>query len=201
MKICVATNQGGLEDQVSPVFGRCPTFTFVDVEGKEIKNVEVTANGSAQAAGGAGIQAAQQVVSKGVNAVIAGNYGPNAHPILNQGGVDVIQMQGITVKDAVMKYIGGELKPVDQPTAPKFGGMGMGGGMGAGRGMGMGGGRGMGRGGGRGMGRGMWSTPTQTPAATPEVTEEQELKMLEDQTKQLEDQLNGMRKRIEELKK
>ena len=38
MKICVATNQGGLDDTVSAVFGRCQTYTFVDVEGKEIKD-------------------------------------------------------------------------------------------------------------------------------------------------------------------
>ena len=211
MKICVATTQGGLDDQVCPVFGRCPTFTFVDVEEKEIKNVEVIPNEFAGAAGGAGIQAAQLVVNKEANAVIAGNYGPNAFPILNQAGVDVVSVQGISVKDAVTKYLTEELKPIAQPTAPKFGGMagggtGLGGGMGrgGGRGMGMGGGKGMGRGGGRGMGigKGMRGTLTQSPSTImPAQTKEQELQVLDDQTKQLEEQLSEIKRRIDELKK
>ena len=90
MKICISTTNGGLDDQISMVFGRCPTFTFVDVEEKEIKNVDVVPNEFAEAAGGAGIQAAQLVAGKGANVMIAGNYGPNAFPILNPAGVQVI---------------------------------------------------------------------------------------------------------------
>ena len=195
MKICIATNQGGLEDQIFPVFGRCPTFTFVDVEDKEIKNVEVIPNEFAGAMGGAGIQAAQLVANKGANVVIAGNYGPNAYPILNQAGISVVSAQG-NVKDVIMKHVNGELPEITQSTAPRFGGMGMG--RGGGRGMGRGGGRGMGRGGGRGM----WSTSAQASSTTlPPQTKEQELQMLETQAKQLEEQLNEIKKRIDELKK
>jgi len=195
MRICIATNQGGLEDQVSPVFGRCPTFTFVDVEDKEIKNVEVIPNEFAGAMGGAGIQAAQLVANKGANVVIAGNYGPNAYPILNQAGISVVSAQG-NVKEVVMKHVNGELPEITQSTAPRFGGMGMG--RGGGRGMGRGGGRGMGRGGGRIM----WSTSAHVPSTTlPPQTKEQELQMLETQVRQLEEQLNEIKKRIDELKK
>jgi len=195
MRICIATNQGGLEDQVSPVFGRCPTFTFVDVEDKEIKNVEVIPNEFAGAMGGAGIQAAQLVANKGANVVIAGNYGPNAYPILNQAGISLFSAQG-NVKEVVMKHVNGELPEITQSTAPRFGGMGMG--RGGGRGMGRGGGRGMGRGGGRIM----WSTSAHVPSTTlPPQTKEQELQMLETQVRQLEEQLNEIKKRIDELKK
>ncbi len=149
MKICIATTKGGLDDQVSPVFGRCQTFTFVNVEGKEIKDVEVIPNEFAGAMGGAGIQAAQLVVNKGAEVVIAGNFGPNAFPILSQGNAKVISAQG-SVKEVVERYLKGELTAVEQPTSPEFSGRGMGQGQGAGMGLG----RGMGRGGGRGMGRG-----------------------------------------------
>ena len=187
MRICIATNQGGLEDQVFPVFGRCPTFTFVDMEDKEIKNVEVIPNEFAGAMGGAGIQAAQLVANKGANVVIAGNYGPNAYPILNQAGISVVSAQG-NVKEVVMKHVNGELPEITQSTAPRFGGMGMG----------RGGGRGMGR----GRGRGMWSTPAQASSTTlPPQTKEQELQMLKTRVEQLEEQLNEIKKRIDELKK
>ena len=36
MKIAVSTTKGGLEDNVSQIFGRCPTFTLVEVNDKEI---------------------------------------------------------------------------------------------------------------------------------------------------------------------
>jgi predicted Fe-Mo cluster-binding NifX family protein len=148
MKICVATTKGGLEDNVSPIFGRCPAYTFVEVEGKEIKNTEVVQNQFAGAAGGAGIQASQFVAGSGSNVVIAGSYGPNALPILNQAGIKIVSMQGISVKDAVMKYLNGELPEVSPATGPAYGGI-PGGGIGcggAGRGGGFGGDHGSGRG-------------------------------------------------------
>ena len=118
MKICVATTKGGLEDMVSPIFGRCPTYTFVETEGKKIKDAEIVQNESAGAAGGAGIQASQFAAGKGANVVIAGNYGPNAFPILNQAGIKVVSTAGISVKDAVMKYLNGELQEISQATGP-----------------------------------------------------------------------------------
>lgn len=117
MKIAVATMNGGLDDQVSPVFGRCPTYTIVEAEGKKIKGAGVIQNQFAAAMGGAGIQAAQYIATQGVNAVIAGNYGPNASAVLSQSNVEMIQAQG-PVKDSVDKYLNGELKPVTGPTAP-----------------------------------------------------------------------------------
>ena len=68
MKIAVATMKGGLEDSVSPVMGRCQTFTVVEVAGEEITVTEIIENKFAEAAGGAGIQAAQLVADQGVGA-------------------------------------------------------------------------------------------------------------------------------------
>ncbi len=192
MKIVVATTAGGLDDTVSPVFGRCPTFTVVDVEGKKIKNSSVIQNQYAGATGGAGIQAAQSIVSQGAKAVIAGNYGPNASMVLNQVGIEMISVQGISVRDAVTKYLEGELSPITTATAPMFGGMGMGGGRR--------------RGGGRGMSMGLMqqaptTAPIMPPMPTSQVPKEQELQMLETQVKTLEQQLDQLKKRLAELRK
>jgi len=158
MKIAIATMKGGLEDDVSPVMGRCASFTIVEVEGEEITKTEVLKNEFAAAMGGAGIQAAQFLANQGVEAVVAGNFGPNAFNILSQAGVKLVQVQG-NVKDVVMKYVKGEIKPLDSASVPEFSGMGGGAGTGLGPGMGRGmgrgrGGFGRGRGGGRGRGRG-----------------------------------------------
>jgi predicted Fe-Mo cluster-binding NifX family protein len=222
MRIVVATTQGGLDDQVAPTFGRTPTFTLVDVEGSEIRNVEVLPNQFAGAPGGAGPQAAQWAANSGAQAVIAGNFGPNASSALAQAGIELFTAQGMTVREAVERYIRGELAPFSPGAAatPGFGpgmGMGRGGGMSMSRGMGAGRGMGMGQGGGRGrgMGRGggMGVIPPQAPLAYgpgpgtlppppgAPLSKEEELRLLRDQARSLEEGLEQIKRRLEELQK
>ena len=158
MKIAVATTKGGLEDLVSPIFGRCQTYTIVETDDKKIKDTRVIQNQYASAGSGAGIQAAQLVISQGAKAVIAGNFGPNASMIFNQSGVEVVKTQGISVKEAVTKYLNKELTSTPAPTQPIGApqqGVSPGYSPGMGRGMGRGGGMGRKRGGGGGRGMGM----------------------------------------------
>ncbi|MBD3387678.1 MAG: dinitrogenase iron-molybdenum cofactor [Candidatus Altiarchaeales archaeon] len=122
MKVVIATNEGGLEDGVSPVFGRCRNFTVAECEGGEVAKTEVVGNTGFSSAGGAGIQAAQQVNEMGAKAVIAGNFGPNAAAVLSQGGVEMIQYRG-NAGEAAREYAKGILKPVEGPTVrDHFGG-------------------------------------------------------------------------------
>jgi predicted Fe-Mo cluster-binding NifX family protein len=123
LKVVVATNQGGLDDMVSPVFGRCPTYTVVECEGNEIKDTTVQENPGFTAAGGAGIQAAQYVSNLKSEAVVAGNFGPNAAAVLSQTGIKLIQTQG-NVREVVAKYLKGELQSLTGPTVRDHFGMG-----------------------------------------------------------------------------
>ncbi|VUT23996.1 MAG: Dinitrogenase iron-molybdenum cofactor [Candidatus Methanolliviera sp. GoM_oil] len=167
MKIGVASSgKGGLDDMTSPVFGRCPAFTIVEVDEKEIKSSYTVNNSFSGATGGAGIQSAQMLITEGIKVIIAGNYGPNASTVFGQAGVEMVSLQGIPIKDAVMKYLGGEVKGgiTQQPTGQPMSGRGMGTGMG--RGMGQGMGRGMGRGMGQGMGQSMGQAGTMPPTQT-----------------------------------
>ena len=133
MKICIASNSnGGLEDTVSMQFGRCPTFTVVEIEGNSIKNAYVIPNPGASAASGAGMQAGQAVVNEGCKVLIAGAIGPNSAQVLTLGGVEMRTSPEIKVKDAVEKYMKGEL-PIASVSEE---GMGAGGGMGRGMGRG-----------------------------------------------------------------
>jgi len=118
MRIVVATNGGGLEDSISPVFGRCPAFAVIDVDDGSIKNVQVLPNPSAGAVHGAGIQAAQFVLSQGAKVAISGNFGPNVTSILQQAGVEMITAQG-NVREIVERYIKG--MPSTSPIAPPAG--------------------------------------------------------------------------------
>ncbi len=116
-----------LEAQAHPAFGRCPTYLFIDTETMQFEAVE---NPAANAAGGAGIQAAQFVVEHGAQAVVTGNVGPNAFQVLQPAGVPIYLFGGGTVRQAVEAYKAGELSAAGGASRPAHAGMGMGRGMG-----------------------------------------------------------------------
>jgi len=116
MKIAVSTSKGGLKDDVCPLFGRCPTFTIVTIEGKSIKKTEIMPNPGDRAGGGAGVVAAQAVIDAGVESVITGNCGPNALAVLLQAIVKVYASTG-TVEDSVKDMLAGKLSALSAPTA------------------------------------------------------------------------------------
>ena len=129
MKICITAQEGNLDAQVDPRFGRCQYFIIVDPATKEFEAIE---NSNIQAMGGAGIQSGQLIASKGVNVVLTGNVGPNAFQTLQAAGLEIIIGVSGSVKDAVERYKRGELKSTQGPSVnSKFG---MGGGAGAGMG-------------------------------------------------------------------
>jgi predicted Fe-Mo cluster-binding NifX family protein len=141
----------GVDGAIDPRFGRCPYFLIVDTETMESEAVE---NPFVTASGGAGIQAAQLVASKGAKTVLTGSCGPNAFQTLTAAGVEVVTGASGPIRAAIESYVSGAgPRAAEGPNAPSHSGMGQG--MGPGQGTGQGTGRGMGRGTGRGMGQGM----------------------------------------------
>jgi predicted Fe-Mo cluster-binding NifX family protein len=123
MKICVSAIGNSLDVQIDPRFGRCPYFIIVDSETMQFEAVPNVASG---AMGGAGIQAAQTIASKGVKVLITGNVGPNAFQALSAAGIKIVTGAFGTVRDVVEKYKRGELKETGAPTVGGHFGMGMG---------------------------------------------------------------------------
>jgi predicted Fe-Mo cluster-binding NifX family protein len=207
MKIAVSSSGNSLDSQIDPRFGRCAYFLIVDTDDMDFETFD---NESIALGGGAGIQAAQFVASKGAKAILTGNVGPNAVKTLGAAGVEVFVGQNGTVGEALERYKSGSLQPTSTPNVADHhgmggsggggrgvggsgsGGRGMGGG--GGRGMGGGGGRGMGGGGGmgRGMGRGMGVAPQGTGSQPTPMSREEELKRLKDQVNQLHEQIKAI---------
>ena len=121
MKVAISTTSGGLEDKVSEVFGRAESFTIVEVENGEIKNVEVVKNEFAEKEGGVGVSVSQFLVDKGVEVVLTENIGPNALTVLNSAGVKVYRAGGLSVKEAIEKFLKGELEQITSPIEPMLG--------------------------------------------------------------------------------
>jgi len=127
MKICVSASSNSLDANVDSRFGRCPYFVIIDSETMEF---DLVPNDSTNAAHGAGIQAAQTVVNKGVKVVITGNVGPNAFQVLSTTGITVLTGVSGSIKEAVEKYKNGELQETANPTVGGHFGMGKGSGRG-----------------------------------------------------------------------
>lgn len=195
MKVVVTSNGIDLEAQTSPVFGRCPTYVFIDTDTMQFGWVENTSIG---AQSGAGIQAAQFVIECGAEAVVTGNIGPNAYGIFRASSVPVYLFDGGTVREAVEAYVAGRLQPMGGANVPAYTGMG--------RGASTGMGRGRGRGRGMGTGRGRWSTPTpanptwsEASSTTSSMPQDQGADTLRDTAQALRDQLAQVEERLERL--
>jgi len=141
MRICITSAGQDLNAPIDPRFGRAAYFIIIDTETMEFQSFP---NSAANAVGGAGIQSAQFVASQGVQAVISGDFGPNASMALSSANIQMIAGANGTVSEVVEKFKKGELSSVQQqptnlppPNFPNFGGMGYG--MGYGRGGGAGG--------------------------------------------------------------
>jgi len=150
MKVAVSASGKDLDAPIDPRFGRCAFFILVDTDDMTF---EVFDNENIALGGGAGIQSAQFVVSKGAKVVITGNCGPNAVKTLNAAGTKIIVGQSGTVREAVEKYKRGLLDTTSEANVTDHYGAGSASGSGgafAGGGAGMGRGSGMGRGMGRG---------------------------------------------------
>ena len=75
MKVAVSADKKDLDAPIDPRFGRCAFFIIVDTDDMSFEAFD---NESVALSGGAGIQAAQFIASKGAEVIITGNVGPNA---------------------------------------------------------------------------------------------------------------------------
>jgi len=114
MKVAISANEPGVSASVDPRFGRAQYLVVVDMDNGVVGTHDNAINQSA--AHGAGIQAAKTVVDAGAKAVITGNVGPKALAALQAAGVDVYQVAGGSVQQAVEQFKQGCLVPVTSPT-------------------------------------------------------------------------------------
>ena len=130
MKIAVSATGNNLDSAIDPRFGRCAYFLVVDTENMSL---EAFSNESSVLGGGAGIQSAQFVSSKGAQVLITGNCGPNAVQALSAAGVKVVLGQSGTVREATERFKRGELNASSAANVGTHSGMGDGRGKGGGR--------------------------------------------------------------------
>jgi predicted Fe-Mo cluster-binding NifX family protein len=106
-RIAVATDgKNGLDDTVSNVFGRAPTFTIVDAKDEKIISVRVLENPALSYKHGAGPIAVKMLIDDGVEVVLANELGVGASEILENHNISFIPAKpGTNVGETVKKAL------------------------------------------------------------------------------------------------
>lgn len=107
MKVIITTVSQDIDSPPDARFGRGANFLLVDTETLEW---EAYPNPAVGASGGAGVQAAQFMADKGVEAVVSGDFGPNAYQALTASGIRMYLIGSCqTASEAVERLVKGEL--------------------------------------------------------------------------------------------
>lgn len=110
MKIALTTTAPNLEAQLDPRFGRCAYVLIVDSETLEF---EAHPNPALNSSGGAGIRMAQFVSDLKPDAVISGDFGPNAASALQSAHLPMYLFgDSQSVKDVIGRFKSGKLTKV-----------------------------------------------------------------------------------------
>lgn len=88
MIICITAKNSTLESEVDMRFGRAPWFIRIDTENDQWEALE---NQAVNQSGGAGIAAAQFVIDHQAEAVLSGDFGPNASTALSASGIKMVR--------------------------------------------------------------------------------------------------------------
>lgn len=137
MKVAVTAQGNTLDSPIDERFGRASYFLIVNTDDDSFDVIDNTVNVNAM--GGAGVQAAQDVIDKGVEWILTGSMGPKAYDVISSAGVKIGSGASGTVRDALARLKENGFDPLDQSGVGPEGigkGRGMGGGRGGGRGRG-----------------------------------------------------------------
>ena len=100
-------DNGGLKSQMSMHFGRCPYYTLVDVEGEDIKSVEVIENPYYNNHTPGAVP--HFINSQNVQVMIAGGMGPRAIDLFQSLGIEVATGVGGQVENVLKAYLEGKV--------------------------------------------------------------------------------------------
>lgn len=107
MKIAVTSVDGSLDGKVDERFGRARKIVLYDSDTKAHTVIDNAVN--LNAAQGAGIQAAQNVVRSGARVIISGHFGPKAFQVIQAAGLEAYSATDMTVMEAIRKFEEGKL--------------------------------------------------------------------------------------------
>lgn len=109
MRIALSTDDNhGLDAVLSYHFGRCPYYTFVDVEGTDIRDARSVPNPFYGSHGNPG-EVPSFIKSNGAQVIIAGGMGARAIGFFKQFGIQAVTGISGRVREVLEEYINGKL--------------------------------------------------------------------------------------------
>jgi predicted Fe-Mo cluster-binding NifX family protein len=103
-----ADDSNGLDSVVSPHFGRCPYYILVDLDDREVKQVNVVANPNYGRHAPGTVPTFIQ--NQGADVMLAGGMGRRAIALFQQYGIQAVTGASGTVHHALEQYLGGQLR-------------------------------------------------------------------------------------------
>ncbi|MBN1688572.1 MAG: NifB/NifX family molybdenum-iron cluster-binding protein [Candidatus Omnitrophica bacterium] len=112
MKIAIATDG----EEVSMHFGRCPSFTLIEVENGKVLKKEVVDNPGHHPG-----FLPRFMHEQGVRIVIAGGAGRRAQDLFSEVGIELVLGASGPVEDVIRSFVAGELKNGESSCQPRSG--------------------------------------------------------------------------------
>jgi predicted Fe-Mo cluster-binding NifX family protein len=109
MRVAISTQGNDLNAEVDPRFGRARNFILVETT--TMKHQVIENDQSLQLPQGAGIQAAQNLLSHNPEVVLTGNCGPKAFRVLQAAKVNVVVGVKGKISDALRDFMEGKYVP------------------------------------------------------------------------------------------
>lgn len=107
MRIAISAGGNSLNDKLQSRFGRADKFLIYDTADESFIIIDNKQN--LQAAQGAGIQSAQNIVNSGAHVLISGHCGPKAFSILNSSNIKIFTSAEIAISEAIQLMLDGKL--------------------------------------------------------------------------------------------
>lgn len=109
MRVAISADDSKeLDSVVSPHFGRCPYYIFVDLNGRQVQQISAVENpyyGHHQPG-----QVPSFIEQQGANVMLAGGMGRRAIALFQQCGIEPVTGATGTVRHALEQYLGGALR-------------------------------------------------------------------------------------------
>ncbi len=100
MKVAIALEENKYEAQVDRRVGRAPYFLIIDIE---TNNYEIIENEAKDEVTGAGLKVIKNLVTLGIEVLIAGDVGPKAAVLIEEFDLPVYKLGELTSVDEVLK--------------------------------------------------------------------------------------------------
>ncbi len=111
MIIAIPSDGQSLDTAVCVSFGRSPFYCLYDTDTQQSTFIVNTA---ADAAGGAGIKAAQILVDNHTNIVITIRCGENSAKVLQPADIKLFKAVDLSIADNIEAYLQGKLSPLNE---------------------------------------------------------------------------------------